>query len=327
MKEKILIINKEAFGKITDCYKWCEYLRNEYDITFLCLDVLDGQRMFMDGVNIKYVYSFSNRTVRGMLFLLTCLWNILWFRGKIFVVYFEPCHLFKRLLPWKKIHLDIRTLSVSNNKEENYRYNSLLCKTCDLYNSVSVISEGILSQMSIHNKKIYILPLGADVLSTKTKNYLELKLLYVGALNNRNISTTVEGLNLFLIKHPGITVTFDIVGSGQHEMDKILSLIKNNNLQSIVRCHGYIPYDKIAHFLDISSYGISFVPLTEYYDKQPVTKTFEYILSGLYTIATATTENKKVISSKNGVLIDDTAESFASALEFIYAHRMNICDM
>ena len=326
MKEKILIINKEAFGRITDAYKWCEYLRNDYDITFLCIDDPDGKRRFLESVKIKYVYSPANRTVRGIFFLLACLWNIFWFRGKIFVVYFEPCHLFKKILPWKKMHLDIRTLSVTNNNNENIRYNSLLCKTCDLYDSVSVISEGVLSQMQLQNRNVYILPLGADVISIKPKNYAVLNLLYVGALDNRNISITIDGLNLFLSKYPKISVRYDIVGSGSYEYDRIKSLITNYNLESIVYCHGYIPYDQLAVFFDNSSYGVSFVPLTDYYDKQPVTKTYEYILSGLYTIATSTSGNQKVISNDNGVLINDTAESFASALEFIHTHQMNICE-
>lgn len=41
--------------------------------------------------------------------------------------------------------------------------------------------------------------------------------------------------------------------------------------------------------------------MTEYYDSQPPTKTFEYALSGLYVLATKTRENEKVITNDNGV--------------------------
>jgi len=42
-----------------------------------------------------------------------------------------------------------------------------------------------------------------------------------------------------------------------------------------------------------------------YYDCQPATKTFEYILSGMVCIATSTYENKKLINNINGVLCND----------------------
>ena len=54
MKQKLLIIDKCQFGYLTDSYKWCEYLRDEYDITMLCID--SGHKKFeMDGVKIQYV--------------------------------------------------------------------------------------------------------------------------------------------------------------------------------------------------------------------------------------------------------------------------------
>ena len=38
IKSKIVIINKTQFGYHTDYYKYCEYLKDDYDITFLCFD-------------------------------------------------------------------------------------------------------------------------------------------------------------------------------------------------------------------------------------------------------------------------------------------------
>lgn len=47
----------------------------------------------------------------------------------------------------------------------------------------------------------------------------------------------------------------------------------------------------------------------------------EYALSGLYTIATNTYENRQVIHSNNGILINDTISDFAKALYDTYQHR------
>ena len=34
-RQKLLIVNKEQFGCLIDSYKWCQYLRDDYDITLL----------------------------------------------------------------------------------------------------------------------------------------------------------------------------------------------------------------------------------------------------------------------------------------------------
>ncbi len=64
--------------------------------------------------------------------------------------------------------------------------------------------------------------------------------------------------------------------------------------------------------------------MIECFEFQPVTKTFEYALSGLYTIATRTFANQQVIKDVNGILIDDTPEAFARALLHIAEIRNEI---
>lgn len=66
------------------------------------------------------------------------------------------------------------------------------------------------------------------------------------------------------------------------------------------------------------------MPITEYYQGQPPTKTYEYIKSGLFTIATATSANCKIITSENGFIIKDNASSFADGLDFVFKNRCKI---
>jgi glycosyltransferase involved in cell wall biosynthesis len=75
----------------------------------------------------------------------------------------------------------------------------------------------------------------------------------------------------------------------------------------------------MPEFLQAANIGVSFVPITPYYDMQPVTKTYEFLLAGMPMIATRTTQNKRFVNDTNGVLIDDTAESFADGLAEIKA--------
>ena len=64
--------------------------------------------------------------------------------------------------------------------------------------------------------------------------------------------------------------------------------------------------------------------MTEYYDVQPSTKLFEYSLSGIYTIATGTSENKKYITQENGMICKDTQESFYQTLVSINKMKSNL---
>ena len=67
--------------------------------------------------------------------------------------------------------------------------------------------------------------------------------------------------------------------------------------------------------------GVAYVPMTPYYECQPSTKIYEYVLSGMYCIATNTYENRILIEPVNGLICDDNAESFCEALE--QYHKMD----
>jgi len=133
---------------------------------------------------------------------------------------------------------------------------------------------------------------------------------------------TIEGAAIFHQKHPDVQFCYDIIGDGpglekEKMSDEYRDTIKKMNLENYVHIHGSKPYSELADFFDKSNYGVSFVPLTSWYDVQPPTKTYEYAMSGLYVIGTRTTCNREIITHDNGILIEDSAESFASALECI----------
>ena len=89
-----------------------------------------------------------------------------------------------------------------------------------------------------------------------------------------------------------------------------------HELSDIVSCIGRVPHHDLKKYFDEANVGVSFVPLLAHYQYQPPTKTFEYLMSGLYCIATSTIANKEIISDPlNGLLIQDTADSFCEALE------------
>ena len=312
--KKLLIIDKHQFGYLTDSYKWCQYLKDKFDITVVCLDI-GKKKIPLNGIKIKYIKGSNIKALKGFIYILFCLWYIFLFKGKIIVIYFEYCKLLKQIFFWKPMLLDIRTLSVSQDIKARIKNDKKRIATCKLYDTISVISEGIKQKINLPYKNIFILPLGADVISNKIKNFQAINLLYVGTLNNRNIEKTIEGFFLFKKKYPFIDISYDIIGDGNNnELDYLNDIINKYKLSQFIILHGRIPYTQLEYFFSKCNIGVSFVPLTEYYNYQPPTKTFEYILSGLYTIATVTYANKELINEDNGILIKDTADDFANAL-------------
>lgn len=322
MSNNILIINKTQFGYHTDYYKYCEYLRDRFNITYICFDS-NLKKISLSGVKVKYISNLGTKPFRGARFVLTTINFILTFKGLIFIHYFEYCQLLKRIFKKNKMILDIRTLSISPNTTDRIKYDRQLKNACSYFDHITVISTGVQKKLQLDENKSSILPLGADTISSTNKDFSQLKLLYIGTLSGRNIADTIEGFSLFYNKYSEIEdVTYDIVGSGYgNELNDLRQLVEQLKLSDKITLYGRIPYNELQPFFDKCNVGISYVPVTEYYEHQPVTKTYEYILSGMVCIATGTYENKLVTNTLNGILCNDNANSFSQALASLFDNR------
>lgn len=318
--KKLLIISKDQFGYHTDIFKWCEYLRDEYEIETITFK--GRPKVELSGVKNHYVSNKGQRSIRGIRYILYCLWSLLFFKGVVLVCYFRECRILKMCYPWKKMILDIRTLDVTNDCNTRKAEDAILKKTTEKFDYVTIISEGLRKKIGLSEAMSAILPLGADPASTTIKDFNDLRLLYIGTLSNRDIHKTIEGLRILLKKAPSINIHYDIIGEGKgNELKELKELVTENKLESYITLHGYIQHNNLKSFLDNCNIGVSFIPMTEYYEHQPATKTFEYILSGLFTLATATYSNKEIINEENGYLINDTPESFADGIEYIIRNK------
>lgn len=223
--------------------------------------------------------------------------------------------------------LDIRTLSISKDSNVRTAQNRQIKRACSKFDIVTIISEGTKRQLGLSSDNVYILPLGADCISETTKTYDNLHLLYVGTFAGRDIDKTIIGIDIFKRQHADIPITYDIIGSGfNNEEEQYRQLVKELHLENTIIIHGRIAHTALKPFFDKCNIGVSFIPITEYYEDQPPTKTFEYIFSGLYTIATATNANKEIISGANGILISDSSDSFADALYNTYLIKNTLND-
>lgn len=317
-KRKLLFIHPTQFGYHTSSYEYCLYLREVYDITFLCNNY-KYKKIYLENVKVRYPLKFYNKYLNIIHFFVFIAWHIFFFQGTIFVFYFRQAAILKRAFFYKKMILDVRSLAVTGDEEFRIRFNKQVAITAALYDYVTVVSEGIRGKIGVNRKKSSILPLGADPISMVKKSYDTLSLLYIGTLSGRDIYKTIEGISIFTRLYPNISLKYDIVGEGfQNESGRLKKMVNGLGLNEIVFIHGHLLHTEIKHFFDNCNFGVSFIPITDYYQFQPALKTFEYLMSGLFTIATSTKSNMEVISEVNGVLIRDTAESFAEALVYCY---------
>lgn len=314
----LLVINKDQFGYLTDTFELAKCLRQDFRITIVCFD--EGfKRLEVAGVDVVYVSSTGGYFVRTARILRVASALAREPFDYRFMVYFRLCTLI-RIVSLSPIVLDFRTGSVNRSVVRRAVDDTLRRISVLFFRRVTVISEGLRRFLFIPGHKAHVLPLGANVLSDIDKTFDLPRLLYVGTFNNRNIHETIEGLAAFLEISPRFknTLYYDIVGYGSgNELEEIERAIEKFKLWDNVCLHGRKSHTEIRHLYDKCNIGISYVPLKGYFDHQPPTKTFEYVLAGMACLATATTENKRYVNEHNGCLHPDGKEGFASGLKKI----------
>ena len=317
MLPTLLYIDTNQFGYHQGSYKMCQNIDKDFNITFICFD--NGyQKIEETEIKIIYVPWDSSYFKNGVRFMRTCITHYKTNKTEyLFAVYFPLVSFLNIIMGGRNMILDFRTGSVNGSKVKRIITNSLMRFESFFFKKITVISEGLALKLKLNMRKVFILPLGADILSTKNKTFDSLRLFYIGTLDGRNIHDTVYGLKLFLERNSTseLKVTYDIFGNGNTEYVTLLQkAIENTGLQKEVIFHGKKLHNELKYYFDNCNVGVSYIPMTEYYDCQPPTKTFEYVNAGMACIATETKENRKLITSKNGFLCQDNPESFCIAL-------------
>lgn len=319
----VLIIATNQFGYLTDTYKYCEYLKNTYDITYICWDY-GLPKIDSGGVNVKYIERSGNKITRFFKFLKSLKTEI---RNSshelVFIKYFLGVSLIK--ISNRKIiyNIDIRTNSIRNNQFSRYIYDFIMTYESSLFANISIVSRSLAQSLQL--KKWHVLPLGGERFARGDKSFDHIHLLYVGTLHMRNILEAVKGFHKYLCEQPPNNRTdlfFTIIGDAPgNELKEIKAYISKNKLEDFIETLGYVQYNDLYKYFEKANAGVSYIPMTKYFDNQPPTKTYEYLLSGLPVIATKTKENIKILTSNCGVLIDDNENSFAVGLSTIISQK------
>lgn len=319
MKMKLLFINPGQYGHYAGYYHYCQILRHQYSIDFVCLDegfekVGDRETniYYVDAGKVNWRINFF-KYVQRIDFKNYDFVFITYFKGVSFLRFFS--------VPYHSV-LDIRTGNLAKNRIIRKLNNTLIKLETSTFKYTSILSHSLADKLGFTN--YFYLPLGSVEIDQSEKKYQEIKLLYVGTLFKRNIHQTVEALNKFYEYCPEANFSYDIIGHGsEDDIEKLTSLISKYSLEKKIKFHGRIQYQDLWKFYKTSSYGLSYIPQTDYFDCQPATKTYEYILSGLVCIATRTKENIAAINNENGILIDDNPDSLFEVLKQIMKGQHN----
>lgn len=332
MKKKILIVNKSILGinhfKATLNYKLTTELEKYYDIEYLMF--LQPKHYFefdkfskksgkliklkynSEGFVYKTINSFSIiRSVCKELVATNCdlVWmsitsNILDVFSFIFVFFFDR----------EKIILQLFTPSISKSAFERNVLDYLIALNLKIFPKLAGKNDKLIIRYRLKRRELVDVKLGMFDYGFQERDYAKIKLVYVGTFVGRDVHKTVEAVARYNKKFTS-KISYDIIGKGSKEDKlKIENVIRSFNMNKYIKMHGVVSNEELLNFLKINNVGVAFVPLKEFFNDVKVTKTIEYLLTGMPVIATKNTYNLVHVNNSNGILVDDTIESFHEAL-------------
>lgn len=320
---RLLIVDQHQFGYLTDTYSYARHLMEDTELTYIEWDY-GYPRMRLEGVEVLSISREGNKIVRTLRYVRAVARLLRSGRFDMaFVVYFPGSSLLRLVMPSPPLIVDLRTGSEKDDAFARRFENTMMFLETSMFRNISIISDSLRKLLGFKANRCHLLPLGAEPREYPLKSFDELRLLYVGTLSQRHIDKTVKGIDCFLRKNGGgVRLTYDIVGDGHPEdVQRLHEAVAQSAFSDRFRCHGRVPYERLEPFLEQCNIGVGFIPQTPYYECQPATKIFEYFLAGMPVLATSTAENRVIVSEVNGVVHQDTAESFCQALEELHKRQ------
>ena len=317
------MIGHTQFGYHIDTYFYCQKKPEDVELTYIgkSRNAAEIPCKNVNIITIPYRKYISGKILSTIHYWKTIYTEVSSHEYDLIFIRFSPlCALFQICFPSVLFVMDIRTASVHPSAFKRFLEDKILQLNGFFFRHISVISQGLAEKLKISPGKTFILPLGAESQEITPRNFDALHLLYVGTFYERKIENTLTGLKAFITRNHDIPIDYELVGDTVGN-EYLLDLAQDPILKNKVHFAGYVTHDQLLPYWEKGNLGISFVPITEKFDFQPPTKTYEYIAAGMPCIATATQENQHVINDINGVLCEDNPESFCSALEAVWHNR------
>ena len=316
---RVLIISPIEYGNLIDHTMWSKYLSiNNIDVTHLSIGNSEI-RNINSNIRIIKVKKIKNKIIKNIIFIFNCIKIIKEYKyNGIIIDYFPGCSLIKMFNYKKKMIVDIRTTTISNNKLKKKIRDFMIKIESNIFDNISIITPKLIEILKLNSKKVKILPLGSECVVNleKSKSNDILKILYVGTLDNRNIESTIKAIKK-CIDNKIYNIRYTIIGFSKYKSneDNLNNIIRSYNLNKYVKFLGKVEHDKLKSYYENNNIGLSYIPCKDYFNYQPPTKTYEYIINGLYCIATKTKANEEIIIDKvNGELIFDSEDELANSI-------------
>jgi glycosyltransferase involved in cell wall biosynthesis len=235
----------------------------------------------------------GNQLQRAWRFLKTAIRRARRDHDLVYVYYFPGCSALGLAVRGTPVILDVRTAATTDSALVRQLLDWFLRAEAAMFRHVAVVSAGVRDRLHLANA--HVIPLGADVVPVSGRSVDALRLLYVGTLReNRRMSDTIEGFAQFCVRNTDLDAEYTVIGEGDGRKG-MERLAEKLGIAHRVQFTGYVPHGDLSAYLEWCNVGVSYVPVTCFYNHQPPTKTFEYLLAGIPVIATATDANRQVV--------------------------------
>lgn len=325
------------YGTYPILYEYCNQLaRLNFQVYYIGLS--DTSESFLDSNGVNVIHLDKNKITYPVGFAKSA-------KDLLISINPELVHVFHYrwclLLPLMSLFryqwlLDLRTVHVGDKDGHYSRFtflkNRLTWFESLFYDQSIALTKKIKALLSPSRKPVPVIPLGANISKfyptdrEKERQIIRMSFslepddkvfLYSGTLNpNRKLEAVFTAFAQLLRQHKNSFLF--ILG---HDKDNTATLenyrvlCKQLGISAHVHFTGYLPYHQVIKYYNASDIGLSFVPLTPYFNFQPPTKLFEYMAAQLIVISTRSNATLDVIEhGYNGFLTDDTPEGLSQAM-------------
>ena len=325
--DNILIIHPGPFGQHTGTLFYCKFLKNSFLVNYVGIDEGFGYSV-LDEIEAIHLKPTKNTLIRKINYFKLAIKIIKQKKYKFILVnYFPLCSLL--LIFNRSLVVEIRTSYIFKSKLRRLIYNFVLTNEVKLFRNITTLTKSLSEYLKLP-KRTKIIPLGGPLIKKRKINFQNLFFLYVGTFKQRNIHLTIEAFSIFLKSLNfkknalGIEIQYHIVGFGDSsDIEKIKHYIDIFDLSKYVFFHGEVRYPELENIFNNCNIGVSYVPMFDFFKRQPVTKTCEYLLNGMPVIATRLNEHLQLINYENGILINDNITDLTNGFTFIFENRLN----